>query len=143
MSYRARAMASSRSLRRPRYSKDSDAAHIASLYRAIYAVIRKIPRGHVVTYGQVAELAGLPRAARVVGVALRASTPAMGLPWQRVLGKKARGRARISILDPVGAAMQRSMLESEGVIFIGSHSDTVELDRFGWLEHHRARDRGR
>jgi methylated-DNA-protein-cysteine methyltransferase-like protein len=112
---------------------DDDAAHVARLYRGIYAVIRKIPRGHVATYGQVAELAGLPRAARVVGTALRASTPAQGLPWQRVIGKKSRGRGKISIHDPVGAAMQRSMLEAEGVTFLGVDSDTIDLERFGWM----------
>jgi methylated-DNA-protein-cysteine methyltransferase-like protein len=117
---------------RPRANDGGDAAHIAKLYRGIYAVIRKIPRGHVATYGQVAELAGLPRAARVVGTALSASTPAMGLPWQRVIGKKSRGRGKISIHDPIGAAMQRSMLEAEGVSFLGVDSGTIDLDRFGW-----------
>ena len=130
-------MASSRTPRRPARrqggaASGSDAAHVAALYRRIYAVIRRIPRGHVATYGQIAELAGVPRAARVVGTALAASSPALGLPWQRVVGKKARGRGRISIHDPVGAAMQRSMLEAEGVVFLGKDSGAVDLDRFGW-----------
>jgi len=110
---------------------DSDAAHVARLYRAIYAVIRRIPRGAVATYGQVAELAGLPHGARVVGYALRISTPAMGLPWQRVVGKRSRGTAAVSILDPIGGAVQRGLLEKEGVRF--STSGGISLADHGWL----------
>lgn len=109
----------------------SDAEHVRRLYRAIYRVVRRIPAGRVATYGQVAELAGLPGGARVAGAAMKTSTPADGLPWQRVLGKAGRTRARIAIHDPVGAAVQRQLLEDEGVD-IGD-SGLVALDRFGWL----------
>jgi methylated-DNA-protein-cysteine methyltransferase related protein len=108
-----------------------DAAHIARLYRHIYTTIRRIPRGRVATYGQIALLSGLPGGHRIVALALRVSTPSMGLPWQRVVGKKSKTQARIAILDPMGAAMQRTILESEGVEVTDDY--TIPLTRFGWL----------
>ena len=97
----------------------------------MYAVIRRIPRAHVTTYGQVAELAGLPGGARVAAAALKVSKPSDQLPWQRVIGKASKTRGRIAIHDPVGAAVQRRLLEQEGV----SVGDTglVALDVYGWL----------
>ena len=109
----------------------SEADHVRRLYRAIHTVVRRIPRGCVATYGQVAELAGIPGGARVAGAAMKTSTPADGLPWQRVIAKAGRTRGRIAIHDPVGAAAQRQLLEDEGVS-IGD-SGLVALDRFGWL----------
>lgn len=109
----------------------SDTAHVRRLYRAIYAVVRRIPRGRVATYGQVAELAGLPGGARVAGAAMKTSTPADRLPWQRVVGKAGPRRGRIAIFDPVGAAIQRQRLEAEGVD-VGD-SGLIALDVFGWL----------
>lgn len=101
------------------------------LYERIYAVVRRIPRGRVATYGQVAELAGMPGAARVAGAAMRASMPAAGLPWQRVVGKRAGVVAQVSIHDPVGAGIQRALLEDEGVRF--SASGGISLRVYGWL----------
>src|SRR5215470_2759074 len=106
-------------------------AHVERLYRAIYAVVRRIPRGHVATYGQVAELAGLPGGARVAGAAMKTSKPTDQLPWQRVIGKASRLRGRIAIHDPIGAAVQRKLLEDEGVAI--GETGLVALDRYGWL----------
>ena len=110
-------------------SEESD--HLRRLYSRIYKVVRKIPKGAVATYGQVAELAGIPGGARVAGAAMKTSSPADQLPWQRVIGKAGKLRGRIAIHDPVGAAIQRNLLEQEGV----SVGDTglVSLDEFGWL----------
>ena len=105
--------------------------HVAKLYRSIYAVVRRIPTGRVATYGQVAELAGLPGGARVAGAALKVGKPGDRLPWQRVIGKAGKNRGRIAIHDPVGAAVQRQLLGEEGVE-IGD-SGLVALDRYGWL----------
>ena len=105
--------------------------HVARLYARIYEVVRRIPCGRVATYGQVAELAGIPRGGRVAGTALRVSTAEMGLPWQRVVGKRSATSGQVSIHDPVGAAIQRELLEGEGVEF--SASDAISLKRFGWL----------
>jgi len=106
-------------------------SHLETLYRRIHAVIRKIPRGHVATYGQVAELAGIPGGARVAAAALKTSKPEHRLPWQRVIGKAGTLRGRIAIHDPVGAAIQRQLLEGEGVT-VGDRG-LVALDEFGWL----------
>jgi len=112
-------------------SDSSEAEHIAALYSDIYAVVRRIPRGRVVTYGQLAELAGRPGAARLAGAAMRAVPEELGLPWQRVIGKKGKGVGKVSILDPIGGAIQRQMLEDEGVVF--SEAGSIKLADFGWL----------
>jgi len=79
------------------------------MFAALQKFVRKIPRGKVATYGEVARAAGYPGAARQVVWALRA---AKGLPWHRVVG--ARGR----ILLPGEAGLeQRLRLQSEGVEF--------------------------
>jgi methylated-DNA-protein-cysteine methyltransferase-like protein len=94
----------------------------------IYAVVRSIPRGKVATYGQIAELAGVPNGHRIVARAMR-SCPER-LPWQRVVGKKDARRGQINIGDPDHAALQRGLLESEGVVFdVGGF---IPLRRFGW-----------
>ena len=105
--------------------------HVAQLYRSIYAVVRRIPTGRVATYGQVAELAGIPGGARVAGAAMKTSKPGDRLPWQRVIGKASKNRGRIAIHDPVGAAVQRQLLGDEGIP-VGD-SGLIALDRYGWL----------
>src|SRR5262245_56032561 len=109
----------------------SDIDHVRQLYTRIYQVVRKIPRGTVATYGQVAELAGIPGGARVAGAAMKTSKPRDRLPWQRVIGKAGKLRGRIAIHDPVGAAVQRKLLEDEGVS-VGD-SGLVALDEYGWM----------
>jgi methylated-DNA-protein-cysteine methyltransferase related protein len=79
------------------------------------------------TYGQVARVAGLPRGARVVGYAMRGSGGR--LPWQRVLGQKRAGLAHVTIREPIGAALQRQLLEKEGVRF--RKDGTIDLALFG------------
>ena len=108
-----------------------ETAHLKELYRALHVVIRNIPRGRVATYGQIAELAGLPGGARVAAASLKVSTRADRLPWQRVIGKASKLRGRIAIHDPVGAAIQRRLLEEEGVT-IGD-TGLIALDVYGWL----------
>jgi methylated-DNA-protein-cysteine methyltransferase related protein len=122
-----------------RASKSDDSEHLRALYTRIYRVVRKIPKGTVATYGQVAELAGIPGGARVAGAAMKTSKPTDKLPWQRVIGKAGKLRGRIAIHDPVGAAIQRNLLEEEGV----SVGDTglVALDEYGWLGAASARKR--
>ena len=109
------------------------------LYRDIYAVVRKIPRGKVATYGQVAELAGIPGGARVAGAAMRGSGKQPRLPWQRVVGKRG-ATGVIAILDPIGGAVQRQLLENEGVE-VGDRG-TIPLARYGWLPLTGSRGRG-
>ena len=113
-----------------RRSADEVGESVADLYEQFYAVVRCIPRGRVLTYGQVAELAGHPGAARAVGAAMRGST-GRGLPWQRVVGAHARGLAKVAILDPVGGSIQRARLEDEGVVF--TPAGYIPLARFGGI----------
>ncbi len=104
---------------------------IESLWEQFYKVIRLIPRGRVATYGAVSEWAGKPRAARHVGYALAAlGTNKHGVPWQRVVGARGRGFAAVTIRDPIGAAIQRQMLEREGVPF--DERERISLERSGW-----------
>ncbi len=97
-------------------------------YEKIYAVIRRVPRGKVVTYGQVAALAGLPKRARLVGTALREAPEGADLPWQRVInaGGKVSSRGGLGVQE----GFQRHLLEEEGVVF-DAHGRT-DLERFGW-----------
>jgi methylated-DNA-protein-cysteine methyltransferase-like protein len=112
----------------PRRSDDDDVREqMSDSYRAICAVIAGIPRGKVMTYGQVAEAAGLRGAARLVGYTLRAV--GRRVPWQRVLGQRRKGWAQVAIKDPIGGTEQRVRLEREGVYF--SLSGGVDLARYG------------
>ena len=100
-------------------------------WSAYYAVVKRIPRGRISTYGEVAAFAGVPRGARQVGYAMAALRGAEhDVPWHRVLGKRSRLRAAISILDPTGGAMQRIRLEGEGVEF--DERGYVSLEAFSW-----------
>jgi methylated-DNA-protein-cysteine methyltransferase related protein len=106
-------------------------------WAVFYRVVRRIPRGRVATYGQVALVAGKPRAARQVGYALAALRGAKHrIPWQRVLGARPRGRAAVTILDPMGAAVQRTLLEREGVRF--DANGLISLEQYGWKPRSRA-----
>ncbi len=100
-------------------------------WSVVYRIVRRIPRGRVATYGDVALAAGKPRGARQVGYALAALRGAAhDVPWQRVCGARPREHAGISLLDPVGAAVQRRLLEAEGVEF--DERERIDLRRFGW-----------
>ena len=96
-------------------------------YRRIYAVVRRIPRGRVATYGQVAALAGLPGHARQVGYALHALEDGSGLPWQRVINARGEVSPRA---EPFYEPLQRAMLEDEGVVF--DARGRVDLRRYRW-----------
>ena len=83
---------------------------VSPFFRTVYRLVRRVPPGRVVTYGQVAVLAGHPRAARAVGQALRAlgTGRARTVPWHRVVN----GSGRISERDLFGAEIQRERLEA-------------------------------
>lgn len=90
----------------------------------ILAAVRRIPRGKVSTYGAIADAAGLPRRARLVGTVLKQTSAKV--PWQRVINSSGR------VSFPLGSeayARQRAQLEKEGVSFVGQR---VDLDRYGW-----------
>ncbi len=103
-------------------------------HAAIHAVVRRIPRGMVATYGQVAALAGVPGLARRVGSALFALPEGSTVPWHRVVN--AAGELSVARVDAGTALVQRQRLEREGVTF--DARGRVDLARHGW----RARPRG-
>ena len=93
----------------------------------IYAVVRRIPRGRVATYGQVAFLAGLPGHARQVGYALAALAEGSRVPWHRVLN----AQGEVSLRGAPGwDDVQRQMLRREGVAF--DRAGRTSLARFQW-----------
>ena len=85
-----------------------------SAYEAIYAVVRRIPRGRIATYGQVARLAGLPGRARQAGYALHALPAESAVPWHRVVNAQGAVSRRSASGDGL---RQRLLLEGEGVRF--------------------------
>ena len=93
-------------------------------WEPVYRLVKRIPRGRVTTYGEVARALRLPGGARAVGFALAASPRGRGIPWHRVLG--AGGRIRV---PERYAALQLKLLESEGVTTDGM---AIDMKRFGW-----------
>ncbi|MFK8046800.1 MAG: MGMT family protein [Halioglobus sp.] len=94
----------------------------------IWQVISMIPEGKVSTYGDVAKHAGLAKAARRVGMALRGLPEDTRIPWHRVINSQ----GRISL--PEGTASyykQRERLESEGVIF--KQNNKVDFRKYRWV----------
>jgi methylated-DNA-protein-cysteine methyltransferase-like protein len=93
----------------------------------VYAMVRRVPYGRVVSYGGIAALLGQPRAARGVGQALHALPDDANVPWWRVINRN----GEISIRGTFhGPQLQRALLEGEGVEF--SAGGRVAWKRFGW-----------
>ena len=92
----------------------------------VWTVLSLIPEGKVVTYGQLAELSGAPRAARVVGNILRQLPAGSSLPWHRVINSKGH------ISFPEGSsqhAKQRARLEEEGITLLDGK---INLSLYCW-----------
>jgi methylated-DNA-protein-cysteine methyltransferase related protein len=81
----------------------------------IYALVRRIPPGKVLTYGRVATLLDVPLGARAVGWAMRELPSGSDVPWQRVIN--ASGGISTHYLDEQGSVLQQVLLEAEGVRF--------------------------
>lgn len=93
----------------------------------VYALVRQVPRGRVVSYGGVAALLGHPRAARGVGRALNVLPDGTDVPWWRVVNRN----GAISIRGVLhGAAIQRRLLVREGVRF--DRNDRIDWKKYGW-----------
>jgi methylated-DNA-protein-cysteine methyltransferase related protein len=100
-----------------------------STYNVIYEVVRKIPWGKVATYGQVADLAVLSGKARLVGYALyQVDVVNSDIPWHRVIN--AKGEISKSPARYGGDALQRSLLEQEGIKF--NKAGKVSLQEYLW-----------
>lgn len=93
-------------------------------HQQIYHVVSLIPSGCVASYGQVADLAGLPGRARLVGRLLKTTPSSLSLPWHRVV--KSDGRIAV---DGNSAVTQKDALLAEGVVVIGNK---VNMQRFRW-----------
>lgn len=101
-------------------------APAANSYAQVYAVVRRVPRGRVATYGQIARLAGLGDHARMVGYALAALSHTSTVPWHRVIN----AQGMVSPRRSGDTISQRMRLEAEGVRFDGR--GRVDLARSGW-----------
>lgn len=102
-------------------------------YARIYSVVRRVPKGRVATYGQIAELAGMPRHARQVGYALNRLPEGERVPWHRIINSEGRISARSR---PGSDDFQRILLEDEGIGF--DLSGRVSLKKFGWNPRSRS-----
>jgi methylated-DNA-protein-cysteine methyltransferase-like protein len=99
----------------------------STTYLKIWNTVKKIPRGRVATYGQIAQVAGFTNQARLVGYALHATPRGMNIPWQRVIN----ARGTISLRDDLGLrTLQYILLTKEGVTF--GKKGRVDFDQFGW-----------
>ena len=103
-------------------------------YELIWCVVRKIPRGRVATYGQIAELAGLEGHARQVGYALHNLPARSNVPWHRVINAKGEISARTR---GDSHELQRMLLEGEGVEF--DAKGRMDLKRYRWKSVARKR----
>lgn len=96
----------------------------------VLTTIRRIPKGKVATYGQIAAYAGSPRAALMVGRILRQSSESEQLPWQRVINS----RGRISIMNiNYPAELQAQLLRQEGVMVTEKNREYfIDLSEYLW-----------
>ena len=90
---------------------------MANDYERVYAVVKRIPKGRVATYGQIARLAGIPRQARRVGYALSALSDHRRIAWHRVVNAKGEISPRS---EPHFEEIQRALLIREGIVFASS-----------------------
>ena len=92
----------------------------------VYALVRRIPKGRVMTYGQIATLLGSRLSPRAVGWAMHGSP--RGVPWQRVVN--ASGGCSTDRMPDIAPGLQRALLEAEGVVFRAG--GTLDLARHRW-----------
>lgn len=104
--------------------KQSDTGHLTPFHQCVVDIIRKIPRGKVATYGQIAALAGSPRSARQVVRILHSCSRKYKLPWHRVINKQ----GKISLPKGAGYEEQILRLKREGVQM--SATGRVDLNKF-------------
>jgi len=121
-----------RPIRRRRPPKSEERVHgdlqgdRPSAWEMVYAIVRRIPRGRVMSYGQIATLLGSRLSPRAVGWALHGCPG--GVPWQRVVN--ASGRCSTERLPDIPLGLQRALLEAEGVRF--KQSGAIDLERYRW-----------
>ena len=101
-----------------------------NFYQRVYEMVRQIPYGRVMTYGQIAVLLGKPTASRAVGYALHRTPAGQRIPWQRVINSQGK-------ISPRGAGdklheppLQRVLLESEGIKF--NAQGKIRFEQYLW-----------
>ena len=109
---------------KPRRRAAVNSSVTLNFFARVYALVRKIPRGRVVTYGQVARALGAPHGARTEGWAMRVC-PAQ-VPWHRVVN----ARGEISLRPATGYHEQRVRLKAEGVQF--GRTGMIDLKKYGF-----------
>jgi len=97
-----------------------------SFTQKVKQIIKKIPRGKVATYGQIAAYACNPRAARQVAWILNSSSRKDKLPWHRVINRQ----GKISLKPNQGYEIQKALLRKEGVKF--DKNDRIDFERYLW-----------
>jgi methylated-DNA-protein-cysteine methyltransferase-like protein len=106
-------------------------ARKTNAWKEVYTIVRRIPRGRVMNYGQIAQLLNRPLSARAVGWAMRQCPD--GLPWHRVVN--ASGGCSTDHLPDHPPGLQRALLEAEGVRF--RRDNTLDLSRYRWSPRKR------
>ena len=108
-----------------------------SAFAAVHALVRRIPKGRVMTYGQIATLVESRLSPRAVGWAMHGCP--RGVPWQRVVN--ARGACSTDRMPDIPDGLQRALLEKEGVEF--RDNGTLDLELYRWVppEHRPRRPR--
>jgi methylated-DNA-protein-cysteine methyltransferase-like protein len=96
-----------------------------NVFESAYRILKRVPRGRVITYAQLARMAGLPGGARTAGRAMASCPQGRGIPWHRVVG----AGGRILVREPY-ASLQRRLLEGEGTESSGAR---IDLERHSWV----------
>lgn len=108
----------------------------ANQYRErVYRIVRRIPRGKVMTYGQIAEILGEGYTPRTVGFVMHGADE-QSTPWHRVINAKGACSTPRVLLPP---DKQQRMLESEGVLF--DSQGRCDLERYIWIPRLRQQDK--
>jgi methylated-DNA-protein-cysteine methyltransferase-like protein len=102
-------------------------------WEAVYHLVKRVPRGHVITYGALARKLRLRGGARAAGHAMAACPSGRGIPWHRVVG----AGGRLLIREPY-ASLQRRLLESEGLSLLEGR---VDLKTYAWTPEGRGKRR--
>ena len=103
---------------------------------SLYKLVKKIPRGRVATYGQIARAVRLPGGARAAGRAMAACPSGKGIPWHRVVG----AGGRLLLREP-NVGLQRKLLESEGVPV--AEKRILNFAAYAWLPNKARAGRGK
>ncbi|MEW5796297.1 MAG: methylated-DNA--[protein]-cysteine S-methyltransferase [Candidatus Zixiibacteriota bacterium] len=103
----------------------------STFHQRTIAVLKRVRRGKVVTYGQVAAMAGNPLAARQVVRTLNTASEKEKLPWHRVINSQ----GKISLKPGQGYELQKKLLQKEGVKF--GRGGQIDLKKYQWVPRRR------